>query len=414
MSIIRHPEWAEKGRMAVDWASAHMPAIGEILKKHRETSPLSGVKVGGSLHVTKETGVLVKALKELGADVALAASNPITTQDEVAAHLSDVGIHVYAFRGETRGEYLTFIAEIVDFEPDIVIDDGGDTHVYLHEERQDLLQSIVGGTEETTTGITRLRALSEAGKLAYPIMAVNNAKTKRIFDNRYGTGQSTIEGILRATSLLLGGKVFVVCGFGYVGRGIAERARGMGSKVVVTEVNSLRALEAHIRGFSVMPMEEAAKIGDIFVTATGQTDVIRKEHFGLMKDGAILANSGHFDVEISKEDLEALALKKREGVREFVDEYVLSDDRRLYLLGEGRLINLVAAEGHPPEVMMSSFSNQILSVIYLIENDGGLDPKVYDIPKEIDSEVADFVLKGWRIAKDVLTDKQKRYEKKWR
>ncbi|MFQ5951655.1 MAG: adenosylhomocysteinase [Candidatus Geothermarchaeales archaeon] len=414
MSIIRHPERTEKGRMAVDWASARMPAIGEILEKYREASPLQGVKVSGCLHVTKETGVLVKALKELGADVALAASNPLSTQDEVAAHLSDVGIHVYAFRGETRGEYLTFLAKIADFEPDIVIDDGGDAHVYLHEERQDLLQSVVGGTEETTTGITRLRALSDAGKLAYPVMAVNNARTKRIFDNRYGTGQSTIEGILRSTSLLLGGKVFVVCGFGYVGRGIAERARGMGAMVVVTEVDSLRALEAHIGGFSVMSLGEAAKVGDIFVTATGQTDVIRKEHFELMKDGAILANSGHFNVEISTEDLESIALTRKEGVREFVDEYVLEDGRRLYLLGQGRLINLVAAEGHPPEVMMSSFSNQILSVMYLVENDGGLDPKVYDIPKDIDNEVTEFVLKGWGIEKDTLTDKQSRYAKKWR
>ncbi|MFQ5710197.1 MAG: adenosylhomocysteinase [Candidatus Geothermarchaeales archaeon] len=412
-SMVKHPELAGEGRLLVDWAEAHMPAIREITREYEAKRPLEGLTVSACLHVTKETGVLAKALKALGAEVALAASNPLTTQDGVAAHLSEVGVNVFAWRGETTEEYFSCISRILDFEPSVVIDDGGDAHIYVHEERPKLIEGIVGGTEETTTGVTRLRALSKAGQLGYPVIAVNDAETKRILDNTYGTGQSTIDGIMRATSILIAGKTLVVCGFGRVGRGIALRARGMGANVVVTEVNPLTALEAHVEGFRVMPLGEAAGVGDIFVTATGQVDVIRGEHLEAMKSGAILANSGHFNVEVSLKDLEELSVGKRR-VRENVEEYALRDGRKLYLLAEGRLVNLAAAEGHPPEVMMCSFANQLLSVLHLVDEGRGMKPDVYKVPEEIDGRVAEFTLRGWEIEIDSLTEKQIKYAETWR
>lgn len=411
-SKIKNPNLASEGRLRAEWAEFHMPAIKEIVDEYRDLAPFKGVVISACLHVTKETAVLVKALKNLGAEVALAGSNPLTTQDDIASYLVSEGINVFAWRGETAEEYDTCISNILDFNPNIIIDDGGDAHIFVHEKRDDLLEAIIGGTEETTTGVRRLKALSNEGKLKYPVMAVNDAKTKRIFDNEYGTGQSTIDGILRSTSLLLAGKTFVVCGFGFVGRGIAKRARGMGSNVIVTEVDPIYSLEACVEGFKVLPIESAARLGDIFVTATGQTDVIRGEHICLMKDGVILANSGHFNVEISIMDLEGMAVGKRR-IRENIEEYELNNGRRLYLLGEGRLVNLVAAEGHPPEVMMCSFANQLLSVKYLVEEGKQQRSGVYNVPLEIDSKVADFMLRGWNIKIDKLSEKQKRYAKSW-
>ncbi|RLG61248.1 adenosylhomocysteinase, partial [Candidatus Geothermarchaeota archaeon] len=360
--------------------------------------------------VTKETAVFIKSLKNLGADVSLCASNPLSTQDDVAAYLASIGVNVFAWRGETDEEYLSMIEKVIESKPDIAIDDGGDLHVMLHE-REEL--QVIGGTEETTTGVIRLKALERARKLLYPIIAVNNAKTKRIFDNKYGTGQSTIDGIMRATSLLLAGKKVVVCGYGWVGRGIAKRAKGMGAHVIVTEVDPIKALEALFDGFDVMPMQKAAKVGDVFITATGQINVIRREHMLKMKNGAILANSGHFNVEISLRDLEEISVKKRR-IKNHVDEYTLKNGRKLFLLGEGRLINLVAAEGHPPEVMTCSFSNQLLSVIYILRNHEKMDKKVYDVPENIDEEVAASVLKSWNIELDQLTEEQRKYAESWR
>ncbi len=411
-SLIKHPDLAPDGELRAEWAEAHMPAIGKIVEEYRGKRPLEGRTISACLHVTKETAVLAKALYDLGAEVALAGSNPLTTQDDVAAHLSTVGINVFAWRGETREEYFSLISRTLDFEPDVVIDDGGDIHVYVHEKRRGLLEGVVGGTEETTTGVNRLRALERAEKLEYPVIAVNDTRTKRILDNKYGTGQSTIDGVLRSTSLLISGKTFVVCGYGWVGRGIARRAQGMGANVVVTEVDPMHALEAHMDGFRVMPMSKAAGIGDFFVTATGQTGVIRSEHIWKMKDGAILANSGHFNVEISLSDLDSLSTERRR-IRSALEEYRLRNGRKIYLLGEGRLVNLVAAEGHPPEVMMCSFANQILSVIHLIGEGGSMEPMVYAVPREIDEKVADFTLRGWGIEIDDVTEEQRRYAESW-
>lgn len=412
-SKIKHPELAEEGKSLVNWAEGHMPAIKVVVKEYERKQPLKGVTISACLHVTKETGILVKALHQLGAEVALAASNPLTTQDNVAAHLVESGINVFAWRGETAQEYAESLSRILDFRPQIVIDDGGDAHVQIHEGRPSVLEGVVGGTEETTTGVNRLKALSRSGRLRYPVIAVNNAKTKIVFDNKYGTGQSTVDGIMRATSILFAGKTFVVCGYGWVGRGIAKRARGMGANVIVTEVDPLSALEAHVEGFRVMPLKEASRLGDLFVTATGQTDVIRKEHLEVMRDGAILANSGHFNVEIAIAELEELSRGKKR-IRDHVEEYSLKDGRKLHLLTEGRLVNLAAAEGHPSEVMMCSFANQLLSILYIVDERGRLEPRVYDVPTEIDRKVAEFTLTGWGISIDSLTEKQKRYAESWR
>lgn len=391
-----------------------MPVTAKVIRERfSRDRPLEGYRIGAVLHVTKETAALIRTLVAGGAEVRLAASNPLSTQDDVAAFLVEEGISVCAWRGMTSNEYFTCIKRVAEWKPDLVIDDGGDLHATLHENYVDIASSIIGGTEETTTGVIRLKAMEKEGVLKYPVIAVNNARTKMMFDNRYGTGQSTIDGILRATSILLAGKTIVVAGYGWVGRGIAMRARGMGARVIITEVDPIRALEAVMDGFEVMPMKEAAKVGDIFITATGNKAVIRREHFTLMKDGAILANAGHFNVEIWIPDLEELSISKRE-IRRFVTEYTLKDGKRLYLLAEGRLVNLVAAEGHPSEVMDMSFANQALSIEYLVKHRGELKPKVYEVPLEIDYEVANLKLKSMGIEIDVLTEEQKKYLASWK
>jgi len=400
---------ADKGRLKIEWAEAHMPVLMEIRREFERTKPLKNVRIGFALHVTKETGVLVKTLIAGGARVAISGCNPLSTQDDVAAALARDGIRVYAWRGESRDEYYQNINKVLDFEPEITIDDGGDLVFTIHKERQELIENIRGGCEETTTGIIRLRAMDKDRALKYPVMDVNDARTKHFFDNRYGTGQSTIDGILRATNVLIAGKNFVVAGYGFCGRGIALRARGMGANVIVTEVNPTRALEAVMDGFRVMPLREAARIGDIFVTATGDIDVLRKEHFELMKNNAILANSGHFNVEINIPELEELSVEKRK-IRENVEKYKLKNGRSLYLLAEGRLVNL-AAEGHPSEVMDMSFANQALAVKYLLEN--RLEPGVYKIPDEIDDRIAVLKLKTMNIEIDQLTDRQRKYLESW-
>ncbi|HDH41564.1 MAG TPA: adenosylhomocysteinase [Candidatus Altiarchaeales archaeon] len=401
---------ADKGRLKIEWAEAHMPVLMEIRREFERTKPLKNVRIGFALHVTKETGVLVKTLIAGGARVAISGCNPLSTQDDVAAALARDGIRVYAWRGESRDEYYQNINKVLDFEPEITIDDGGDLVFTIHKERQELIENIRGGCEETTTGIIRLRAMDKDRALKYPVMDVNDARTKHFFDNRYGTGQSTIDGILRATNVLIAGKNFVVAGYGFCGKGISLRARGMGANVIVTEVNPTRALEAVMDGFRVMPLREAARIGDIFVTATGDIDVLRKEHFELMKNNAILANSGHFNVEINITELEGLSIEKRK-IRENVEKYKLKNGRSLYLLAEGRLVNLAAAEGHPSEVMDMSFANQALAVKYLLEN--RLEPGVYKIPDEIDDRIAILKLRTMNIEIDQLTDRQRKYLESW-
>jgi adenosylhomocysteinase len=410
-SKIANPSLASEGEKSYSWAYRNMPALIKTIDSFGEKKPLAGKKIAMCLHVTKETSVLVMGLKKLGADVYLSAANPLTTQDDIAAYLSSQGITVFAWRGENTDEYFDCIRNILRVKPDIIMDDGGDAHITFHEEFSD--HKVIGGTEETTTGVTRLKALSKAGKLLYPVIAVNNAYTKFLFDNRYGTGQSTFDGLLRATSLLIAGKKVVVAGYGWVGKGIAKRARGLDAHVIVTEVDPLKALEAHMDGFEVMPMIKAAEVGDIFITATGQINVIRGEHLERMKDGAILANAGHFDVEINVKYLEQNSLSKR-SVRQFVDEYKLKNGKRLYLIGKGRIVNLVAAEGHPPEVMMMSFSNQLLSVVYISENYSNLKNEVYDVPESIDRKVAMNALEAMGINIDEITEEQKRYASEWR
>jgi len=402
---------AEKGSLLIEWASKHMPVLSQIKERFEKEKPLEGLRIGACLHVTKETAVLVETLRAGGADVALCGSNPLSTQDEVAAMLAKSGVNVYAWRGETTEEYYWCVNKVIDHEPVITLDDGADLVSTIHSSRLEIIKNIMGGTEETTTGVIRLRAMAKDGKLKYPIIAVNDAYTKYLFDNRYGTGQSTIDGILRATNILLAGKNFVVCGYGWCGRGLAMRARGMGAKVIVTEVNPLRALEAVMDGFQVMPLIEAAEKGDIFVTTTGNIHVIRKEHILKMKDGAIIGNSGHFNVEISIPDLEEISTSKR-TVRPNLEEYVLKDGRRIYLLAEGRLVNLASAEGHPSEVMDMSFSNQALCVEYIAKNPS-LKPQVYPVPREIDELVARLKLKGLGVKIDRMTEEQKKYLSSW-
>lgn len=401
---------AEQGKKQIEWAELHMPALMEIRKQFEAEKPLKGIRISAVLHVTKETAALVKTLKAGGAEVALAGSNPLSTQDDVAAALVEEGIRVFAWKGENENDYYNNIKEIMKYEPQIVMDDGGDLHAYIHENYSG---KIIGGTEETTTGVIRLKAMEEEKVLKYPVIAVNNAFTKYLFDNRIGTGQSTIDGILRATNILMAGKVAVVAGYGWVGRGIAQRLRGMGARVIVVEVSPLRALEAVMDGFDVMPMSKAAEIGEIFVTATGNINVINKEHFLKMKDGAILANSGHFNVEINVKGLREIAKQVR-TIRPYLEEYTLDDGKRIYLLADGRLVNLAAAEGHPSEVMDLSFSNQALSVKYLIENKDKLEPKVYNVPQEIDETVAMLKLRGMGIELEPMTKEQIEYMKQWR
>ncbi|MDL1957160.1 MAG: adenosylhomocysteinase [Candidatus Desulfofervidus auxilii] len=404
---------AEEGQLRIEWAEKTMPVLRLIRKRFEKEKPLSGLKIGACLHVTTETANLVRTLKAGGAEIALCASNPLSTQDDVAAALVKYDeIPVFAIKGEDRDTYYQHIEAVLSFSPIVTMDDGADLISTIHNKHREMLNKIIGGTEETTTGVIRLRSMAKEGVLGYPVIAVNDAMTKHLFDNRYGTGQSTIDGILRATNRLLAGSVFVVCGYGWCGRGVAMRARGMGAKVIITEVDPLRALEAVMDGYQVMPMIEAAKIGDIFVTVTGDINVIRREHFLLMKDGAILANAGHFDVEIEKEALNEMAKNVRK-IREFVEEYVLEDNRRLYLLGEGRLVNLVAAEGHPSSVMDMSFANQALTAEYLKKEGDKLEKKVYSVPEYIDKEVARLKLKSMGITIDTLTPEQEKYLSSW-
>ncbi|MGD8554877.1 MAG: adenosylhomocysteinase [Anaerolineales bacterium] len=410
---IKEPKLAEGGRRRIEWAEKEMPVLRQIRERFTKERPLSNLHISACLHVTTETASLMRTLQAGGADAVVCASNPLSTQDDVAASLVvHDEIPVFAIKGEDNETYYEHIRAALDHKPSITLDDGADLVSTLHKERQDSLPEVVGGTEETTTGVIRLRAMAKEGALAYPIIAVNDAMTKHFFDNRYGTGQSTIDGIVRATNILLAGKTFVIAGYGWCGRGLAMRARGMGANVVVTEVDSLAALEAVMDGFRVMPMNEAALIGDIFCTLTGNINVIDRQHFELMKDGAIVSNSGHFNVEINIPALEAMSTEKRR-VREFVEQHTLKDGRKINLLGEGRLVNLAAAEGHPASVMDMSFANQALSVEYLLKNANKLEKQVYTIPEALDKEIARLKLESIGVTIDGLSKEQKRYLESW-
>jgi len=408
---VKDKSLAPQGHLQIEWASKHMPVLNLVKNRFEKEKPLAGQTLAACLHVTKETAVLVQTLIAGGAKVGLCGSNPLSTQDDVAAALADRGVHVFAWRGQNTEEYYRCIDNVLDYKPTITLDDGADLVGTLHSKRLSQIKDLKGGTEETTTGVIRLRAMEKDGSLKYPIVAVNDAYTKYLFDNRYGTGQSTMDGILRATSVLIAGKNFVVGGYGWCSRGIAMRAQGMGANVIVTEVQPTRALEAAMNGLRVMPMSEAAALGDIFVTATGDLHVIRKEHMQKMKDGAIMCNSGHFNVEINIPDLESLSKDKR-TIRPNMEEYTLKDGRRLYLLAEGRLVNLAAAEGHPSEVMDMSFADQALSAEYITKSPK-MQPKVYIVPKELDESVAELKLKSMNIAIDELTAEQKKYLSTW-
>ena len=408
---VKDKSLAPQGHLQIEWASKHMPVLNIIKTRFEKEKPLKGQTLAACLHVTKETAVLIKVLIAGGAKVALCGSNPLSTQDDVAAALADSGVHVFAWRGQNTEDYYKCIDKVLDYKPTITMDDGADVVGMIHSKRQNLIKDIKGGTEETSTGVVRLKAMEQDGSLKYPIIAVNDAYTKYLFDNRYGTGQSTIDGIMRATSVLLAGKNFVVGGYGWCSRGIAMRAKGLGANVIVTEIQPTRALEAVMDGYRVMPMAEAAPIGDIFVTATGDISVIRKEHMQKMKDGAIMCNSGHFNVEINIPDLESLTKAKR-TMRPNMEEYSLKDGRKLYLLAEGRLVNLAAAEGHPSEVMDMSFANQALCSEYVAKT-AKLQTKVYTVPKDIDEKVAELKLKSMGVAIDELTAEQKKYLSTW-
>jgi adenosylhomocysteinase len=404
---------AVTGRERIEWAGGEMPVLALIRERFEKERPLDGIRIGACLHVTTETAKLMETLAAGGAQVALCASNPLSTQDDVAAALCDQSdIATFAIKGEDTETFFRHIDAVLDTHPQITMDDGADMVSVLHKERADQISEILGGTEETTTGVIRLRAMAEDGALRYPIVSVNDADTKHLFDNRFGTGQSTIDAIMRSTNRLLAGRNIVVCGYGMCGRGVASRARGMGAHVVVTEVDPTSALEAVMEGYTVMPLREAARIGDIFVTVTGDTGVIRREHMELMKDGAILANSGHFDVEIDKPALADLATATRR-IRQFVDEYTMADGRRLNLLGEGRLVNLSAAEGHPAAVMDMSFANQALAVEWVVKQRDTLEPRVYEVPVQIDKDVARLKLHAMGVEIDTLTDEQDRYLHSW-
>ncbi len=404
---------AEGGRLKIEWAELEMPVLRTIQKRFAKERPLEGIRVSACLHVTTETANLMRTIQSGGADVVLTASNPLSTQDDVAAALvSHFEIPTFAIKGETNTVYYKHIDAALDHNPHITMDDGADLVSTLHTKRREMLENVIGGTEETTTGVIRLRAMANDGALNYPIIAVNDAMTKHLFDNRYGTGQSTLDGIIRATNTLLAGKNFVVVGYGWCARGLATRARGMGANVIVTEVDALKALEAVMDGFRVMPIANAAIEGNIFCTLTGDLNVIDKTHFEVMKDGAIISNSGHFNVEINIPALEEMSVSKR-LVRPFVEEYLQKDGRRIYILGEGRLINLAAAEGHPASVMDMSFANQALSLEYMIKNADKLEKTVYGVPNDIDQEIARLKLEAMGITIDVLTSEQEKYLNSW-
>jgi adenosylhomocysteinase len=410
---VKEMKLAEGGRLRIEWAEKEMPVLRMIQERFEKERPLEGMRVSACLHVTTETANLMRALQAGGADVVLTASNPLSTQDDVAASLvSHYEIPTFAIKGESNTIYYKHIDAALDHKPHFTMDDGADLVSTLHTKRREMLDHVVGGTEETTTGVIRLRAMAHDGALNYPIIAVNDAMTKHLFDNRYGTGQSTLDGIIRATNVLLAGRTFVVAGYGWCARGLAMRARGMGSIVVVTEIDPLKALEAVMDGFQVMPMSEAAKIGDFFCTLTGDINVIDKHHFEVMKDGAIVSNSGHFNVEINIPALEAMSAPKR-LVRPYVEEYQLKDGRRIYLLGEGRLINLASAEGHPASVMDMSFANQALSLEYMVKNADKLEKTVYGVPEVIDLEIARLKLEAMGIHIDKLTAEQEKYLNSW-
>ena len=410
---VKDLQLAAQGQDLIDWAAREMPVLSLISKRFSSSQPLQGLRVAACLHVTSETANLMLTLKAGGADLALCASNPLSTNDAVAAALAaNHNIKTYAIRGEDNDTYYEHILAALDHRPQVTMDDGADLVSVLHKARREQLDEVIGGTEETTTGVIRLRAMAEHGVLAYPIVAVNEADTKHMFDNRYGTGQSTLDGIIRSTNVLLAGKTFVVAGYGWVGRGLASRAKGHGADVVVTEVDSVKALEAAMDGFRVMKMDDAAKEGDIFVTVTGDVNVLDREHFQAMKDGAILANSGHFNSEINLKALDDMAKSVRQ-VRPSVQEYKMADGRRLHVLAEGRLINLAGAEGHPAAVMDMSFANQALCAEYIAKNAKRLEKKVYDVPEEIDSEVARLKLHAMGIQIDTLTEEQKKYLSSW-
>jgi adenosylhomocysteinase len=410
---IKDKKLAEKGKLRIEWAERNMPVLRLVRERFTKEKPLKGVRMSACLHVTTETANLAITLKAGGADLVLCASNPLSTQDDVSASLVvNNGIPVYAIKGEDNKTYYQHLEAAVNHAPQLTMDDGADLVGILHSERRDKLANVIGGTEETTTGVIRLAAMAKDGALEYPIVAVNNAMTKHFFDNRYGTGQSTLDGILRATNVLLAGSNVVVCGYGWCGRGVAMRASGAGAHVIVAEVDPVRGLEAVMDGYQVMPMSQAAKIGDIFITVTGDLHVIREEHFKRMKDGAVVCNSGHFNVEIDIPALAKLAKKKRQ-VRDFVEEYSLKDGRRIYLLGDGRLINLAAAEGHPAMVMDMSFANQALCSEYMLENSEKLKKTVYDVPENIDREIARLKLKSMGVKIDRLTAEQKDYLSRW-
>ncbi|MDD5115920.1 MAG: adenosylhomocysteinase [Candidatus Omnitrophica bacterium] len=410
---IKDIKLAKKGALRIEWASRNMPVLGLIKQRFSKEKPLKGLKVACCLHVTTETAVLTDVLKAGGADVYLCASNPLSTQDDVAASLvKDLKISVFAVKGEDTKTYYSHIKSALAVKPDITMDDGADLVSTIHQRPVKEHANIIGGTEETTTGVIRLRALAQEGKLRYPIIAVNDAMTKHLFDNRYGTGQSTLDGIIRSTNKLIAGSNFVVCGYGWCGKGASMRANGLGAKVIVVEVDPLRALEATMDGFRVMPIKEASRIGDIFVTVTGDINVIRKEHFAVMKDGAIVANSGHFNVELDIPGLASMAKSKR-ATRDFVDEYTLKSNRKIFILGEGRLINLAAAEGHPASVMDMSFANQAFSAEYMARNYHRLQKQVYVVPEAIDKNIAGLKLKSMGIRIDTLTAEQKKYLASW-
>jgi len=409
---IKESSLAEEGKSRIDWAAKEMPVLRLIKERFGRQKPLAGVRISACLHITAETANLALALREGGAEVVLCGSNPLSTQDDAAAALVDYGIPVNAIRGEDHETYYRHIVTALEHRPQITMDDGADLVSTLHREYARLAANVIGGTEETTTGVIRLRNMARAGKLTYPIIAVNDARTKHFFDNRYGTGQSTIDGITRATNILWAGRKVVVCGYGWCGKGIARRAQGLGAHVIVTEVQPILALEAAMDGYQVMPLIKACEIGEVFITATGDTNVIDKAHILEMRDGAIVANSGHFNIEINIPALESLARSKKR-VRPFVDEYTLGDGRRIYLLGEGRLINLAAAEGHPASVMDMSFANQALCLEYLTRMKGELEPAVHPVPEEIDQEVGRLKLASMNITIDSLTEDQRKYLSTW-
>ena len=410
---IKDIKLAEKGKLRIEWANQSMPVLNLIRKRFQKEKPLKGVRLAACLHVTTETASLMQTLKAGGADVVLCASNPLSTQDDVAASLvKHDRIPTFSIKGEDGKTYYKHIMSALDIKPQMTMGDGADVVSVLHTKRKDLLPGVIGGTEETTTGVIRLRSMAATGVLKYPIIAVNDAQTKHFFDNRYGTGQSTIDGIIRATNRLLAGSIFVVAGYGWCGRGLASRAKGMGANVIVTEIDPLKSIEAVMDGFQVMPMAEAAKIGDIFVTVTGDIKVIRKEHFRVMKDGAIVCNTGHFNVEIDLDALDKMKKKKR-VIRDFVEEFTMPNGRKINILGEGRLINLAAAEGHPSSVMDMSFANQALAAEYMLKNSKKLKKQVYGVPEDIDKEIARLKLNAMGVRIDKLTPEQKKYLASW-